>query len=158
MGPLGIASVSRPAGSLFFWCNDSSSTMQQYHYAHAKLSEITDQGLNALIDEVSLLRHTPRKGQMIHFLIQSLYSSGKWSPFKKWEFRSPEYLTGKGYLTRKIGTFVSSDVYQLCLDLLKMPNRIQGESIEDHHGDTLYVFLNKVLRDQAKKKKRQPLL
>ena len=132
--------------------------MQQYHYAHAKLSEITDQDLNALIDEISLLRNTPREGQMIHFLRQSLHSFGKWSPFEKREFRSPEYITGKGYLTRQIGAFVSSDVYQLCLDLLKMPSRIQGEPIEDHHGDTLYVFLNKVLRDQAKKKKRQPLL
>ena len=126
-------------------------------YAHARIHEITDISLLCLIDEVYLLRGTPKEGMVVHFLRQSMLLSGKWMPFDKREFRIPEYVTREKLLVRKLDTFALSAIYELCLDLLAMPRRIQNEPIEDHCSATLYVFLNRVLKEQPKKK-RQPLI
>ena len=153
-----MAEVSKPTcGSFFSTDSTGSYNSVTFLYAHTNVREVANPDLLYLIEEVHRLRGTPKEGMTVQFLRQSLYTFGKWTPFDRREFRIPEYITSKGYLIRRVDTFVSTAIYELCLDLLAMPCKVRGEPIEDHHATALYVFLNKALKEQPQNKKRQPL-
>ena len=90
----------------------------------------------------------PRIGDIIQFIDHCLHPDGKWKPFKLDEFRTIDHILREPYLKRKIGKLEAPGIYLLCKDLTDISRQAP---IEDRHGETLYVFLNKVFRDHKKK-------
>jgi hypothetical protein len=122
--------------------------MSDYNYAYTKIENIEDRNLRELFDEIQKLRGIKAEGLVIHFLIHSF------QPFlseKKAKFDKKELILCY-YLQRKIKDLQDTEIYRLCIDLTGM---FKKGHIEDFHGVKLYAFLNKVIPDDRKKKKRK---
>lgn len=121
--------------------------MSVYNYAHTKIENINDLSLRELFDEIYKLRGIEANGQVVQFLIHSF------QPFlseKKAKFDKKELILSY-YLQKKIKELQDTEIYKLCIDLARM---FKKGHIEDFHGVKLYAFLNKVIPDDRKKKKR----
>ena len=125
----------------------SLSTEHKYHYLHTDVSKIEDESLQSLFAEILELRGEPLQGFVIHFLIRSLHpyiNMGKRKPFDKSEFLIQYYLP------RKVADFAETEVYKLCIDLVRLAKL---KSPDDMDGMKLYVLLNRSVPRLEKRKK-----
>jgi hypothetical protein len=117
-----------------------------YNYAHTNIKNIEDQKLQELFNEIYKLRGIEIEGRVIQFLIHSFqpFLSKKKAKFEKKEFAL------ENHLPKKIKDLQDTEIYKLCIDLVSM---FKMGHIEDFHGVKLYIFLNRAIPDDRKRKR-----
>lgn len=132
-----------------------SSEKSKFHYLHKKLDEIEDEQLEELLREIEVLRLRRIQGQqVVQFLDQSINrgdENGRRKPFD----RSEVFLNK--YLPMKIGKLMNTEIYKLCGELveLRKEEMLKADHIENYHGTSLYVLLNRAFPDMGKGTKRK---
>ncbi len=122
-------------------------TENRYHFLHTDVNRIDDESMRSLFTEIVGLRGEPLQGYVIHFLVRSLHpytTMEKRRPFDKSEFLLQNYLPGK------VGDLMKTEIYKLCIDLVRLAKL---KSAEDMDGMKLYVLLNRTVPRVEKRKK-----
>jgi hypothetical protein len=121
--------------------------MHPYHYAHTPIDLVDNPDLVALFDEITRLRSIKKEGWVLHFLQQAFHpmSPEKREPFNKKEFTT-EY-----YLPIKIKNLKESEIYKLCIDIVRISRKIAMDDIDKF---AVYTLLNKNITDTKNPKRR----
>ena len=124
-----------------------------YVHIRKRISEISeDDDIYRLLQEIEIVTKfslSPFRNngpsQVIHYLTEYR----KRRPIDKTGINTYP-LPKELLLTKKISKLNGSNVYELCRELAAL----KGESIENCGGNTLYVFLDRYLKDGKKKKEK----
>lgn len=126
---------------------------------HKRLRDLEDRDGQSLLHElgcisgVSVAAHGDM--MLIHFLQMCLYPNGgseKQVPISKRALDEHDPIDSF-ILRKKIRLLTGSTLYQVCRELAE----IQGSGIEMLEGQALYVFLNKSLKLDRKRKRPKPV-
>ena len=131
-------------------------------YLQTEISELLDTEIFVLLQELERVTGQSTDdyltSSLFYYLSSCLYNNahGKRLKIDKDELDSID-PTDSFILRRKLRSFATSPIYQMCDELVKSHNDIYlNESAEKYDGSTLYVFLNQKLPETGKKKKKKP--
>jgi len=135
--------------------------VKNYNILLTKISDIKDESIKALIDEIYSLRKERIEGSVIQFLDISIHTHFQRKESHKKRFDSNE-VRATYYLREKIGKMIGTGIYLLMVDLVSYYNKQQlysenHEHIEDFNKSTVYSLINKVMPDNKKRKKKRML-
>lgn len=131
------------------------SEVTRFPILHSKVHEIRDDALNELFAEINSLRGSRLDGQqVVQLLDQSLVSSEDRTERKPFD-KSETVLSKK--LSAKIGKLMDTRIYALCSELVQLSrmNTNKPDHIENYHGTSVYVLLNKVFGKNEVSRKRR---
>lgn len=128
-------------------------------YLSTPLKDIVDTDIPTLIVELEYVTKVKREiffdGPLIHYFQQCVRPNGACTPqilITKDMLDSTDDVTNSFLLRKQIKKLNNTQIYWLCVEL----SRLKQFSIERLMGTALYVFLNRCLKDEIRKKKLPP--
>lgn len=118
---------------------------------HKRIEDLTDELVLEIIDELHKIRRQPMSGMLLHYIQATLNPWMEHQPYKKMPLTKQEVMLSH-YLTRKVGDLWGTSIYTMCCELKNA--FAPTKSIEDYHGNRLYVCINKLVpkSDSIKRK------
>lgn len=109
---------------------------------HKNIEDLTDDHMLVLLDELHQIRRQYRSGMLLHFLQATMNPWKEQEPYKNVPLTKQEVMLSH-YLTRKLGDLYGTTIYTMCRELKNA--FAPSKSIEDYHGNRLYVCINKLV-------------